>query len=163
MCLTIRNKYKGVLVAKKDITVYKLVRVIPTHAGFRFTAPYRHINYNIRKGVSTRTFGFRTYDDDVVRFIKHIPYGVYSVDDGIHAYTSKRAALNRLYTGRMIVKCIIPKGTRYILGHDSEIVSLKLRFVKALPSLKSGEVGENARLQKIRREVAAYFNSRLAA
>ena len=52
-----------------------------------------------------------------------------SIDEGIHAYATREAALNRfedtkgMYHRMMVVKCYIPKGSIYFIGDLGDIVA----------------------------------------
>lgn len=109
MCLTIK-KNQGILTAKKDIICYKLVE-----DGFdsgSLTTPYHY--YPIVLG--------ETYTSNIVR--EHN-----SINEGIHSYVKLGYALRYLRAWRAtmhIIKCIIPKGSRYIRGtfdHDDEAIA----------------------------------------
>jgi hypothetical protein len=54
------------------------------------------------------------------------------VHAGLHAYTNKKRASEYPSPDRIIVECIIPKGTKFIRGKHEEIVSLRLKVGRAI-------------------------------
>ena len=53
----------------------------------------------------------------------------------IHAYRDKDTAKNEAWprsTGKVVYKCIIPKGTRYMIGVFSDICAKKIKFVERI-------------------------------
>jgi hypothetical protein len=52
------------------------------------------------------------------------------INKGLHSASKKRRA--QLYGGDVTLECVIPKGTKYIRGNNSEIVSLYLKPVRVV-------------------------------
>lgn len=50
------------------------------------------------------------------------------VNEGIHAYTNKKNALE----ATTVIECIIPKGSQYIKGKYSEIVANKMKLKRRI-------------------------------
>jgi hypothetical protein len=131
MCLEVRRTNKEILnrvrgselikIAKRDINVYKVFQI--ERYGINYVrsgilkTPYRDYEISALGDIMTvDKFSFRETAER-------------AVDKGIHAYTSLKVLKQCWYsclTGRIIVKCIIPAGTPYILGIGSEIVALQL-------------------------------------
>ena len=123
MCLTVRleeflsakeaikisTKY-----AKKDIIVWKRVNIIDD-------------------GYARAPFRYSLYDSPVIETTEFTGSvrNSYNFEDcldvfqGIHAYRDEAEARRKFGT---VVKCIIPKGTPYILGDNGDVVSLCLYF-----------------------------------
>lgn len=120
MCLY--TQWKKPKKAEEDITVYKILD--ETHV-----SPIRGFVYNL--GVK--------YNTDMRTHESLFAFGFY-VEDGFHAFTSKRALLksslmkNPLKLG-VAFKCIIPKGSSYYISFckkeivsDSIIIKRRLLF-----------------------------------
>lgn len=66
----------------------------------------------------------------------------HAVNEGIHAYYSKKADLINCCLDSVIVECIIPKGAQYIKGKYSEIVATEMKLKRI--------IAENGKLKKIK-------------
>lgn len=132
MCLfaTTRNKVR---IAKKDIFVYKLVL---QDINGEFISPYQCAVYRIGQIEEVPNFSAGSYSLEgnfkQKPFVTKVPKGTESIHEGLHAYTSVSKARLRsmegILKGKFILKCIIPKGTRYIQSpKDKEIVALRLK------------------------------------
>lgn len=119
MCLC--TKWEKSKKAKRNIIVYKILDK-------DCVSPYRGFVYNL--GVK--------YNTDF-KSVKGIFSNNTYVDDGFHAFTSKRALLkSHLYkksTPTVAFKCIIPKGSSYYISSckkqivsDSIIIKRRLLF-----------------------------------
>jgi hypothetical protein len=115
MCLHVKDGEK-IRTASKNLVVWKLL--VPW--GKAYKSPYRRFVYyprRIYKPVSLKVKGTFPYDKVVHK--------------GFHAFTSKSMARFWCYKcDEVVVKMIIPKGSKYILGYNSEIVSSHIRFPK---------------------------------
>ena len=108
MCLY--TKWKKPKKAEKDIIVYKILDK-------DCISPYRCFAYNL--GVK--------YDTDIESYKGVFTSGIY-IENGFHAFTSKRAllksALKKGFRPATAFKCIIPKGSSYYISScKKEIVS----------------------------------------
>lgn len=56
----------------------------------------------------------------------------YKIEEGIHAYTCRKAAKRGTwgFHDEIVIKCIIPKGAKYIIGLRDEIVATQLYIPK---------------------------------
>lgn len=134
MCLIIKDSWQRpnikvkdyvnfVQIAAKDIKVYKYFCKdecpLTKHLN-RYTTPYRGYPITGEGDIMTaKKFG--VYKHHYYN-IGRITFALF-VESGIHAYIKKPG-----YWGSrdVITKCIIPKGTPYILGKGNEIVTLQL-------------------------------------
>lgn len=97
-------------IAKDNITVYKVLR---EDKGEYYT-PYQNIKINLDEGQQAE---ITTISDEIVT-------------TGIHSYLNKYYAMILLAKGHKLFECYIPKGTKYYIGTNSDIVCEDLRYVK---------------------------------
>jgi hypothetical protein len=119
MCLVIdQNKHKRnkrtfkyiPLIAKTDITVYKVMYIPHDDVDGYPQAPYRNDSYT----------------SPVLQ--AKIQSSTALVGQGIHAYQTRERAKAQARRGKKAVECIVPQGTKYYLGYGYEIVSECLIF-----------------------------------
>ena len=129
MCLTLNKKFKtekaaleaskNPLIAKKDMTVYKAVRPVNEN---KFQAIYQ--TFTFEKGYhyyqTGKEFSF------IVSLVTYSPDSLYNlrVYRGLHSYIRKYQAQSKGHTERVI----IPKGAKYFIGKNGDIVSNQLIF-----------------------------------
>lgn len=119
------NKLK--CTATKDIVVYKRLKRYKKWAnkngkGYIYESPYQRFKYNLGYEYNVQRFQiFESCIDNKLRIYQ-----------GLHSYTNYETARNRKNINEVIVKCIIPKGSKYFLGIHNDIVSDKLILVKEL-------------------------------
>lgn len=117
MCLKIKNYQKDgshVRIARKDIETFKVL-VERNYYQYPVTL---FMNHPVDSPVmEERSFSFnRTWSR-------------WEVHRGIHSYTTEKMALGTYrhgLSGRVLHRAIIPKGTKYIVGTNHDIVSLCL-------------------------------------
>ena len=106
MCL--ETTQKRAKIAKEDIHCYKVMRVVNTH----IRSIYQYHRYYINKLETIDKFGIVKYSTFVF------------IDEGLHAYISLETALCRtIWNTGILYNCTIPKGSKYYLGNDDDIVS----------------------------------------
>lgn len=107
MCL--ETTQKRAKIAKEDIHCYKIMVVKNTH----IKSVYQEYRYYINKLETISKFGVRKYN-----------WGTIEINEGLHAFLiiDKPKRLAYLYNG-VIYNCIIPKGSKYYIGNDDDIVS----------------------------------------
>lgn len=113
MCFYIHNKHKKVKIAEKNITCYKRLE---NHSPKYFRSPIQ--KYKYEKG--------SLYYEDSLGLRRGFPV----IEVGIHSYsTLEEARDNWTDYGYKIVKCTIPKGSKYYYNPDySEYVSDHLKI-----------------------------------
>lgn len=125
--------------ARKDIECYK---VLDTYSGNAFWTPYKRerVPDDAIKGKKC----FRAQGKLEMREICYPGSQLYEVEGGvIHAFVDREGAIKiaRSFMGVVsidiesipsIFKCIIPRGTRYIMGIESEgqICAKRIKFVE---------------------------------
>lgn len=128
MCLIVNKTWKSlktakkssIPVAKEDIKVYKLLQKRTN------LSPYQMAKYE--KG--------KLHESPIIRYIRVslFPHGCYyKVEQGLHAYRTIEKAKSRFsYQERYckVVEMIIPKGSKYYIGTNDDIVSNKLYWPK---------------------------------
>jgi hypothetical protein len=131
MCLY-RIPAETVKVASRNIVVYKMLSRGHHKSGAVAESPYRTTPYQRGEIKSVRRFssygGYKTFTTR-----KHDEGD--AVYAGLHAYTSLAEAKDNArgwYSPKVVVKCVIPKGTRYILGRYNQVVSLSLEIRQAV-------------------------------
>ena len=140
MCLLVKSK--NIRQAKRDIPVYKIV----AHGHcVRFISPFFGELYE--RGDLKSVTHFTGSDHTCFSWSGSVTgtslEQVKEIDQGFHTYTNKRYALSRVGTAsnyKLVVRCYIPKGTSYIVGQRSDIVSLRLRVGTALIRNKLGQL-----------------------
>lgn len=112
MCLYAR---KGAIVkiAKGNITVYKRLEWIGKQGSVNLYRPPYQRNFEYLVGVLAK-----------VRVRWGIAPGF--VKKGLHAYTTKNRAFFTKYGREVVFSSTIPKGSKYILGRNGDIVSNQL-------------------------------------
>lgn len=120
MCLSIKETQRrdkfGIpipTIARKDITCYKWLE----RKGGKLYSPYfsRSKRLRISQNMKADLQIFQGY-----------------VNEGIHAYVSKKSALTNDNLRDVIVECIIPKGAQYIKGKWDEIVTTKMKLTRII-------------------------------
>lgn len=129
MCLTVDLKkhihiFNKALpkIALKDIIVYK---VVGSRYGYHYS-PFQvtPISFTKNKAVLKSRLQLRCYEDSI------------EVHKGIHAYTKYDIASEEtcwhteLFDHVTVYKAVIPRGTKYYLGVDGDIVAKKLIIYK---------------------------------
>jgi hypothetical protein len=126
MCLISRTG--KVETAKKDIKVFKMLQ----KSFGKFMSPYQYQPY--KTGQTKTVKHFSDYLD--LPLLKNVPIGT-EIFQGLHSFTTKLRAqrelqANEFWAPSFIVEATIPKGTKYIMGDDGDIVSLKLTIGKSV-------------------------------
>lgn len=128
MCLTAKQYFKtkkatleagkGTL-AKEDIIVYK---ALSKRTDGTIMTPYQ--NFPFEKGneyyQDDRKLGARARKVSVSPITWKLV-----IHSGLHACTTKEEA-QRKYRADIVAEMIIPKGARYVIGNDEDIVSTRL-------------------------------------
>lgn len=122
MCLTIK-KYAFKRMALTNIVVYKHLKK-GVNLDDLFT-PYRYITINIGE----------TYKSDLFRRIGNKE----SIDFGLHSFKTLNDAIadGMIEGSKVVVKCIIPRGSRYYVGKFFGKVSLASTRIKYLEIVKN--------------------------
>lgn len=113
MCLTVFGKRVRYKKAKSDIVVYKIL-VKKTNL-----SPYRDFQYlpnTEYSSVKLRATHHSAWNDD----------DEWEIEEGLHAYTTLVRARFMLDYNEKVVLFVIPKGTRYVIGEDWEIVAERM-------------------------------------
>lgn len=112
MCLFANTK--RLKVAKEDIKCYKRITFFFNGADIKFVTPYQWtiVPNDVLLGKEQFSALGRLE-------ITIAAKGEYTIFGGvIHAYAFERDACESQCSDELVVACIIPKGTRYIEGHD---------------------------------------------
>lgn len=125
MCLVTLNNEQ---VADKDIVCYKILMRRTNY----FVSPYMEYRYDIPSTVEDTAEEKEKCFRDMEK--KMISSGF------LHTFQTYTAATHwkeimqgrEPYTSFVIAECIIPAGTRYYIGTNSDICSKKLRLVKII-------------------------------
>jgi hypothetical protein len=126
MCLISRTG--KIETAKKDIKVFKMLQ----KSFGKLVSPYQYQPYKTGQTQTVRHFS----DGSDLKILNNHPIGK-SVYAGLHSFTTKLRAqrelsANEFWAPSFIVEATIPKGTKYIMGNDGDIVSLKLIIGKSV-------------------------------
>jgi hypothetical protein len=127
-----------ILTAHKPITVYKYL--YPSRTGTFAYSPFYLTRWRKGQIKEVKHFGLK-YNS----FIDKLPDYISIVNYGLHSYSSLRRARAN---GTFIIECQIPKDTKYIRGKYNEIVSLKLKVIRAINGNKSQVKAFNKRKVK---------------
>lgn len=133
MCLYLDFDPK-IEIAKTDITVWKVFKL--SYFSGELESPFMGERWNKGETKKVRRFtgegslssvGFRTNQKKLASCGK--------INEGLHSLATRHKAIEfrkRMWGGntKVIRKCTIPKGTPFIRGADSEIVSLALTLNK---------------------------------
>lgn len=121
MCLNIKGSREP-LIAKKDILVYKRLE---RNYGV-YETPYQDTIVNI---------GSRG-----TRMKAELDIRGYSVYAGIHAYIDKKSVIRMaekiLDSNTVIIEAIIPKGAKYLIGTNNDIVATEMKLGKIIYRVK---------------------------
>lgn len=128
MCLTLSKKFRSKkaaelafsnpLIATEDIVVFKKLSKRKRKAGIVFSAPYQNFLYE--KGTHYYQEGY----DFTSRITKSGRSYELQIYEGLHAKTT--AAATRFTNGNITIEMIVPKGSKYFLGINNDIVSNNL-------------------------------------
>jgi hypothetical protein len=127
----------SIRVAEKDMQVWKVFERIGGYCEHpeAYRSPFMHTRYELGKTYEVDKFEVSIERHRYLMLLtKHVP----TVSEGIHSFTSKKTG-NWLWTfDSAVIRCIIPKGTQYILGTKDDIVSLKLRIPSEEEEMRIG-------------------------
>lgn len=103
---------------KRNLIVYKRLSYYSNYDNYSFYTPFQRLQVKIGEKGSILKARF-TYS-----------YFHNEINTGIHAYATKKRAIRsmRYNPGGIIIKATIPKGTRYYLGDDGDIVAMKMKI-----------------------------------
>lgn len=133
MCLTpIQNKAS---IAKKDIYTFKRLKMVRDKNGIILKAPYQsHFHYNLN----------HLYKEVKLKIKKGFNNSIY---EGYHSYYKETKPTERYFINfnsyyfdkgdECIVLCKIPKGSKYFLGENNDIVSNQIILEKIIFEPKS--------------------------
>ena len=127
MCFIVDPSNRGrIRTATKPITVYKFLEKKVVRGKIRWVSPYWYKQYPIGKVLRVRTLLKGRHSSWVTNQIL--------IERGLHAYTTRAKA--RAYTAswsdRYPFVAVIPKGAKYRINRDNEVVSTALKIVKPL-------------------------------
>jgi len=120
MCFTISEKFPKPLVAKRDITCYKLV--------------FGKGEWRTRTGYEAACQRYAYYPGRTTKKVDIKPSLYNEVDEGYHSYRSLREVNKQkpIWSADLVtLKMIIPKGTLYY-KNDSEYVSERIKCIGPL-------------------------------
>ena len=138
MCLYIRCGEHTIHKAKNDITCYKLLLEAPNNT---LQSPYRGMLYRLNRVYRLWNFTGNSSDGSIYKTFRfRLPQEIDEVSQGFHSYATLESALNWRGASETVLKCRIPKGTRYILGKGNEIVSLKLELLEIVRGPKRNQI-----------------------
>lgn len=123
MCLI--KYYPGFNIAKNDIHVYKMLEKRSCSSKKKYYAPYHEYRYT--PGIEE---GILKLEEKVYKHLlsDEILYCVY---DGFHAWTDYcEAAYSCRDENQFIFDAIIPAGSQYATGINSDIVSNRIKIIK---------------------------------
>ena len=104
MCLELKSKLTRVQTAKRDITVYKVLRKSPTG---NMVTPYKEMLIKLGGTYISRL----KRENDGSEMI---------ITRGLHSFATLKEAREEFYSwggdDHIVVKCIIPKGAKYYRG-----------------------------------------------
>lgn len=118
MCLYIKS---GVHEAQTDIHVFKVLE--PRFSGGRYITPFffTPVNFNPQNIATMKSELLEVYDDDSETNVVRI---------GIHSFVNLKAVenydFNRFSNTYHFCNAVIPKGARYYIGVDDDVVSDRL-------------------------------------
>jgi hypothetical protein len=126
MCLI--PKFRQVFTAEEDIPVFKVLEV--TSSGYY--SPIYRMKWEQGETKTVPDFSGKNPHDKLhfgqlrnIRFTDQIPFVVNEIYHGLHSFSSSSFGV---YSPHDIFKMTIPKGTKYIVDDNVDIVSLALRF-----------------------------------
>ena len=141
MCLTLRfktleeavNAKSTPQIAKRDITVYKILDYDYIRERNCYISPHRHfpweMGYHYYQDTSEGLPAFSFYicsDEKGTVLLK--------IHEGLHAYTRLKDVRNQIYGTRRLFRMIIPKGSEYYKNsRTGEIVADNMIFYKQKP------------------------------
>jgi len=133
MCLTPLNR--EILTAEEDIPVFKILRV--TSNGYYspvYSAKWEQGETKIVPDFSGKVpNSFHFGQQRNVWFNDQLPLFVDRIYHGLHSY--HKVPLWTSEEDASVFKMTIPKGTKFIVGENGDLVSLALRFDRVSPAL----------------------------
>ena len=131
MCFYIDSKHQDIKTASKDIVCYKVMYERKRDYAPVLLSPFIGAAYDYNK-----LYELSSNIEVVKCFLTggNDYYG--SIYEGFHSYTKLRRAVNFIGANAIVVKCIIPKGTKYYLSDEyDEYVSDKIIITEKLMDL----------------------------
>ena len=136
MCWISKNEPTK-LVAYKDIECYKNFKIRDITFEQKFIFNFKFDKKKITQLISIfKKYLYIPYKEQPFIDLKPIrvfdnPYDIenyknmfYEINTGYHSYnTIEKAQEDILFSNKVVVKCIIPKGAEYYINDDNEIVS----------------------------------------
>lgn len=116
-----RNYFNKPLIAKKDIKVYKILENLNKNKTTGYS-PFKYMKY--KKGFQYTESHFNMNIEEYYTSLYEL-----CINQGLHAYIKKNSEglkchLSQFsYSSPEIIEMYIPKGSKYFLGKDGEIVS----------------------------------------
>ena len=121
MCLLVDNPNPNV--AKKPIKVYKLLIKAKKTDTYRFICQNGRVKFGETVKASKSNYQRLLCDDN----------GYLIEGEGVHAYVTKKDALNSHFLYDVITEWEIPAGAKYWLGNQpskGEIAATEMKFIK---------------------------------
>lgn len=118
----ISSKTPVAKIAKRDKVVYKETWAALASEDSQFIlSMWKRFKYKIGE----------TYTLPTPLEIKKRPYNWsnFKISEGFHSYNSKKFIL---FTNLIIIKCIIPAGTKYYLNEMGDVVSESIKLIEIL-------------------------------
>ena len=118
MCFFISSKSRKIQVANENIVCYKVCKNLNKEKT-KITSLYRDFRYTLHKSVQVESFG-RSFMRETIHW-------------GLHSFIKfedARATVS-IREHEKVVKCIIPKGTKYY-QNNSEYCSLKIKLIEVI-------------------------------
>lgn len=138
MCLDLHKSSRGILVAETDIVVYKYLKI---RSGGSLITPFQYspvvIGETYESKLNVRLYSDLNLDNDELPDDLIVGF----VSEGLHSFGEFKNAYKQYKYDkceRVVVKCIIPKGSQYYIGKFDEHLSYaseKLTYVKKYNSL----------------------------
>lgn len=119
MCLYVKNYNSNgshIKTSTENIKVYKRFYAETQDEDLLLSSPHQDYEYHLGYNYKLST----ELDNGSIIY------------EGFHAYTSKHHATSIAGSREIIITCIIPKGAKYIIGYDAEIVSDQLITPKSI-------------------------------
>lgn len=135
MCLDLHKSSRGILVAETDIVVYKYLKI---RSGGSLITPFQYspvvIGETYESKLNVRLYSDLNLDNDELPDDLIVGF----VSEGLHSFGEFKNAYKQYKYDkceRVVVKCIIPKGSQYYIGKFDEHLSYaseKLTYVKKI-------------------------------
>jgi len=117
MCLLVKSKDKQVLTAEKDLTFYKVVKLVDEEKYYSYYKLDEIVFGKLKEDENKDEFVFyKSASDDFLYSIEEGGYHLFCHYADAVRFTRNTSKFSNPDTKVKVVEAIVPKGTKYVIG-----------------------------------------------